>query len=187
MESMKSLGVIVALISCMVLGACNSPQQESVPELPASVGINENMQSDSSNDVGSVSTNKPAYTPDPVTPSKIGSVYAVVGEETLIVELADNSSAQAFVDLLAEGPLTVEMSDYGGFEKVGPLGTYLPTNDKSITAEPGDVILYQGDKITIYYGTNSWNFTRMGKVQGVNQDDLKRILGEGTTIVTFRL
>lgn len=79
------------------------------------------------------------------------------------------------------------MSDYGGFEKVGPLGTSLPTNDTNITTEPGDVILYQGDKITVYYATNSWNFTRLGKVQGLDQDELKRILGTGTATVTFSL
>lgn len=119
--------------------------------------------------------------------SQASTVKASVNGETLVIELADNSSARAFADLLSQGPITVEMSDYGGFEKVGHLGASLPTNDTNITTEPGDVILYQGDKITIYYGTNSWSFTRLGKVQDVGQDELKRILGDGTATVTFSL
>lgn len=120
-------------------------------------------------------------------PNHTSTVRVFVGGETLAIELADNSSAEAFANLLAEGPLTIEMTDYGGFEKVGSLGASLPANDASITAEPGDVILYQGDKITIYYGTNSWSFTHLGRVRGVDQDELERILGEGKITAVFSL
>ena len=81
--------------------------------------------------------------------------------------------------------MTVEMSDYGGFEKVGPLGTTLPRSDQQITTEPGDVILYQGDQITIYYGTNSWNFTRLARID--DPTDLREKLGDGTVSITFSL
>ena len=79
------------------------------------------------------------------------------------------------------------MHDYGSFEKVGALGTTLPRNDEQITTEPGDVILYQGDQITIYYDVNSWNFTRLGKVQDLSPAELKAILGAGNAAVTFSL
>lgn len=97
----------------------------------------------------------------------------------------NNSSAEEFQKLLSQGPLTIEMKDYGGFEKVGPLGTTLPRNDTRITTEPGDVILYQGNQITIYYGTNSWNFTRLARIDAPT--DLEEKLGEGTVQVTFSL
>ena len=97
----------------------------------------------------------------------------------------NNSSAEGFQKLLSQGPLTVEMDDYGGFEKVGPLGTTLPRNDTRITTEPGDVILYQGNQITIYYGTNSWNFTRLAKID--DPSSLQEKLGDGTVSVTFSL
>jgi len=109
-----------------------------------------------------------------------------IGEYTLKAELAENTSAQAFAGLLAQGPVTVQMSDYGSFEKVGPLPTSLPENNEQITTEPGDLILYQGSSVTIYYDTNSWNFTRLGKVQGVTQEELREILGDGDVEVTFR-
>jgi hypothetical protein len=113
--------------------------------------------------------------------------YAHVNGKALKILAAENSSADAFLDLLKSGDVPVEMHDYGSFEKVGPLGTTLPQNDEQITTEPGDVILYQGDQITIYYDVNNWSFTRLGKVQDLSQAELKDILGSGNVTVTFSL
>lgn len=99
--------------------------------------------------------------------------------------LEDNSSGKAFYKALQEGPLTVQLHDYGSFEKVGPLGTTLPRNDQQITTEAGDIILYQGNQITIYYDKNTWSFTRLGKVEGLSQAELKKILGSGDCRVVF--
>ena len=108
-----------------------------------------------------------------------------VGDEELLATFEDNSSAEEFRELLEEGPITIGMEDYGGFEKVGPLGTSLSRNDTQITTQPGDVILYQGNQITIYYGTNAWNFTRLARID--DPSDLQEKLGEGTVSVTFSL
>ena len=108
-----------------------------------------------------------------------------VGDQTLLAVWEENPSAEAFRELLSQGPLTVEMEDYGGFEKVGDLGTTLPRNDTQITTQPGDVILYQGNQITIYYGANTWNFTRLARI--ADPGDLKEKLGDGTVCVTFSL
>lgn len=114
-------------------------------------------------------------------------IYAHIGDNTLEILPADNSSAAALLELLAEKDITVDMQDYGGFEKVGSLGSSLPTNDENITTAAGDVILYQGNQITIYYSKNTWNFTRLGKVQGLSADELKAILGDGDVSVRFSL
>ena len=108
-----------------------------------------------------------------------------VGEHEFLATFEDNSSAEEFRELLSQGPLTIEMEDYGGFEKVGPLGTELTRNDMQITTEPGDIILYQGNQITIYYGTNSWNFTRLARID--DPSDLQEKLGSGSISVTFSL
>ena len=79
------------------------------------------------------------------------------------------------------------MHDYGNFEKVGSLPTSLPRNDEQITTEPGDIILYQGNQITIYYDTNTWSFTRLGKVNGLSQSELKAILGSGGVTAVFSI
>ena len=99
--------------------------------------------------------------------------------------LSNNSSGESFYNYLKKGPLTINMSDYGNFEKVGDLPQKFPTNDKQITTKPGDIILYLGNKITIYYGTNSWDFTLLGKIDNANQNELKQVLGKGNVNVTF--
>jgi len=104
---------------------------------------------------------------------------------TYTAALADNSSAEAFARLLENGPLTVSTHDYGSFEKVGSLGTELPRNDEPITASPGDIILYQGSQITVYYGQNSWTFTRLGRIG--DPAGLREALGSGDVEITFRL
>lgn len=111
----------------------------------------------------------------------------VEGSRTFTATLVDNTSAQALVEQLAKGDITVEMEDYADMEKVGTLGISLPRNDRPTTTGPGDLILYQGHNFVIYYDTNSWNFTRLGKIDNVSQTELKAALGEGDVRVTLSL
>jgi hypothetical protein len=110
-----------------------------------------------------------------------------IGDQTPTATLVDNSSTQALIAALVEGPLSIEMSDYGSMEKVGPFGFDLPRNDEQITTEAGDLILYQGNAFVIYYAPNNWNFTRLGKIDDVTAEQLKAILGEGDVTVTLSL
>lgn len=114
-------------------------------------------------------------------------LYIKINNKTLTATLEDNSSVDALLEKLKQGDIIIEMSDYANFEKVGPLGFSLPRNDKSITTTPGDIILYQGNQITIYYDTNTWSFTKLGKIENVTQKELKEILGNGDVTVTFSL
>lgn len=112
-----------------------------------------------------------------------------VGESTeLTATLADNSSASALMGLLANGPVTVDMHDYANMEKVGSLPESLPSNDTYFTTGPGDLVLYLGNQFVIYYDTNSYNFTRLGKINGnYTGAQLKSILGNGNGNVTVTL
>lgn len=114
-------------------------------------------------------------------------LYIHVNGEVLTASLADNSSARALVELLHSGNITINMSDYANFEKVGSLGTSLPRNDEPIRTQAGDLILYQGNQFIIYYDTNSWTFTRLGKIQNITQSELMSILGDGDVSVTLSL
>lgn len=109
-----------------------------------------------------------------------------IGENVLTATLVENSSAEALFAMLEAGPLTIHMNDYAGMEKVGSIGKQLPTNDQHIKAKPCDLILYLGDSLVIYYESNSWNFTRLGRIEGVTQQELKMILGRGdvTAVLT---
>ena len=116
-------------------------------------------------------------------------VYIQIGDTVWTATLEDNPSVTAWAELLSKGPLTVDMHDYGGFEKVGGIGTTLPQSNRQITTRPGDIILYQGNSITIYYGENSWNFTLLGHIDGVTDAQLREVLKAGgeDIRVTFSL
>ena len=133
---------------------------------------------------------------------KIGiQITSDSGSHKLTATLVDNSSATAFYNLLKKAPVTIKMSDYSNFEKYGPIGTSLPRNDTQITTTAGDIILYQGNQIAVYYDTNSWNFTRLGKVvstlrqssgtasstTSITQAELKKILGKGDVTAVFNI
>ena len=119
--------------------------------------------------------------------TQTNTLYIKVNDTVFTATLVDNSSTAALKELLAQGPLTINMHDYGNFEKVGPIGKDLPRNDEQITTEPGDLILYQGNSFVIYYGTNSWNFTRLGKINNATQEQLKTALGSGDVTVTLSI
>ena len=108
-----------------------------------------------------------------------------IKDQVFTAELEKNPGAEAFAELLKEGPVTIQMNDYAGFEKVGSLGKSLPTRNRQTTTQPGDIVLYNGDQIVVFYGSNSWSYTRLGRI-----DDLtgwESALGHGDVTVTFSL
>lgn len=114
-------------------------------------------------------------------------ILTTEGGTAFTATLADNSSARALADMLAEGDITIDMEDYGDMEKVGPIGRTLPRNDTPTTTGPGDLILYQGKYFVIYYGTNSWTFTPLGRIEGASGSELLKALGRGDVKVTLSL
>lgn len=98
----------------------------------------------------------------------------------------DNESVKTLRGLAAEGPLTVSLSRYGGFEQVGSLGTTLPRNDVQTTTAPGDIVLYAGNQIVVFYGSNSWAYTRLGHIQGLSNRELGELLGGADATLVLR-
>ena len=123
------------------------------------------------------------------TPSdkSANTMNITINGKTVSCQLVDNSSTRALLAQLEKGDITYEADDYGNFEKVGNIGISLPQNNESITTTAGDVILYQGNNICLYYGTNSWSFTRLGKIEGLSKDEIKTFLhaGGGSVKVTL--
>lgn len=108
-----------------------------------------------------------------------------IGNSSFTATLENNPAVDAFVEMMRDAPVTIQMSDYSGFEKVGSLGTGLPADDSRTTTHAGDIVLYNGNQIVIFYGSNSWSYTRLGKI-----DDLsgwEDALGSGDVTVTFSL
>ena len=115
------------------------------------------------------------------------SVKVQINEDIFDVELENNSAAQEFIKELEKGNITVNATEYGGFEKVGELGFSLPTSDENINTEPGDIVLYQGDKISLFYGSHSWSYTKLGKIDNISSNELKEVLGPGNVTLVFSL
>ena len=114
-------------------------------------------------------------------------MYLTIGGVTKTATLVSNTSTEALVAQLQKGNITYEAHDYGNFEKVGPLGYTFPENNTQITTEPGDLILYQGSNLCIYYDTNSWNFTRIGKLDNMTQAEIKTWANAGGDNVSVTL
>ncbi len=111
-------------------------------------------------------------------PSSQPVIQISVKGEILTASLYDTAAASELMEMLSQ-PVTVELQEYGGFEKVGELPSSLTKSDESIRTEPGDIMLYQGNKMTIFYGSNSWSYTRLGHIDNVTTERLKDILGDG--------
>ena len=111
--------------------------------------------------------------------------YLTVEGVTFPATFADNQGAEALADLLTDGPLTLSLEDYGSFEKVGSLGQSLPTSNTHITTQSGDIVLYQGNQIVLFYGSNAWSYTRLGQVTDLT--GWQEALGHGDVTVTLSL
>lgn len=114
-------------------------------------------------------------------------IYLTINNTKISASLENNSSAQALKEKLSESDIVINAHDYSNFEKVGDLGFSLPRNDTQITTTSGDLILYQGNKFVLYYDENSWNFTKLGHVDNMTQEQLKELLGDGDVTITLSL
>ena len=109
----------------------------------------------------------------------------VINDTPVTVEWEDNESAAALKEAVKNDPLTIQMSMYGGFEQVGSLGMPLPRNDTRLTTQPGDVILYSGDQMVVFYGSNTWAYTRLGHITDKTTEELTALLSGGNVTITL--
>lgn len=152
-----------------------TPPEDSIPENPAPNDSipNENQPEEDNDEKGEI--------------MEKNKIKLTVNGKSFTATLEENSSAEGLRQLLEKGDLSIRMNDYGDMEKVGSLGTSLPRNDRQTTTRPGDLILYLGNSFVIYYDTNSWNFTRLGRLDGVStrQEVLELLGGKGDITVTL--
>ena len=115
------------------------------------------------------------------------SIKLKINDSTFNVKLEDNSASKELLNTLKKGDIVVEAVDYGNFEKVGSLGFSLPTSDEQITTSPGDIVLYRGNQISLFYDSHSWSYTKLGKIQNVTSAELKDVLGSGDVKLTLSI
>ncbi len=111
--------------------------------------------------------------------NEIEKIYITINGNILEVILEKNSSADALIEILRNGNIVYIADDYGDFEKVGNIGHSIVRNDTLINVSAGDVILYQGNRICLYYGNNTWNFTKIGRINGYSVSEFRSLFGAG--------
>ena len=164
--------VILTFLSCFILtlSAC-----EKIPVPPEQEEQQEGQKQPEDNGQQNGNENTQSMT-----------MNIIAGGKTITATLADNATAKALAEKLKSGSVTVEM-EANGFEHYGSLGFSLERHDEQISAVSGDIMLYNGNNICVFYGNNSWSYTPLGKVDGKTADELKAFFGTGTVSVTFSL
>lgn len=171
--------------ACMALPACNpSDDTPSAPEA--------NLPGQSENTGGSGNSEENENPENPDNDDALmenNTLTLTVNDRSFTATLADNSATEALKERLAQGTLEVRVEDYGDMEKVGSLGFSLPRTDRQTTTVPGDIMLYQGSSLVIFYGSNSWAYTPLAKVDGVStrEEMLELLGGKGSVTLTLSL
>ena len=138
----------------------------------------------SSTDMENTDTTNPEEEDEPMQEK---SLKMSIGDTAVEVEWEDNESVEALAKLAETEPLVIEMSMYGGFEQVGSLGESLPRNDKQTTTEAGDIVLYSGNQIVVFYGSNSWAYTRLGHITDKTAEEMAELLSGGDVTITISM
>lgn len=154
------------ILSALLMAGCFSAKKPAIP------------------DTADQKTEADSETRLPQKPERMDAMTMniTIADQNFSAQLEDNEAAAALAEKLREKPLTLSLQDYSGFEKVGPLGFSLPADDIEIQTGPGDVVLYQGNQIVLFYGQNSWSYTKLAHVSDL--DGWKNVLGsDGITVI----
>ncbi len=176
-HSFKIYSIILSTLVVMgLLTACNTNRESVKNSKPTAT-------EEQTTSKPAAPAEKPTASKEEVRAEEVAKTITIqIGAKTFSATLADNATAKAFVEKL---PLTIDMNDYGGFEKVGSLGFSLARNDKSITTALGDLVLYNGNQLVIFYSSNTWSYTRLGRIDDIN--GFADALGNGTVQVAISL
>lgn len=115
----------------------------------------------------------------------IAKINVAISDYTFTATLEDNEAAHELLEMIKEKPLTLSLSDYSGFEKVGSLGRSLTRSDRHTTTKSGDIVLYNGNNIVVFYGSNSWSYTRLGRIDSL--ENWEKALGSGDVTITLSI
>ena len=204
----KLTAVLLIAVCCIILSACNSGENEtkitSQVTTSAVTTAKETIQpattaaeqttgtettkaieetTDLQEEVTQAQNDEPSEHADEISVD----LQMTIGNTPVSVDWEDNEAAEALKDLCRNQPLTIQMSMYGGFEQVGSIGTALPHNDVQTTTSAGDIVLYSGDQMVVFYGSNSWAYTRLGHITDKSAEDMAELLSNGDTVITISL
>lgn len=166
MKRILAAGLCLLLIGCGKTADSEQPAEAAVSAQPAETSASEENT-------------------ETQTEEEVAVMKMYINETELQVQWEDNPAVAALTEMSSE-PVTVQMSMYGGFEQVGPLGTSLPHDDTRITTQAGDIVLYQGNQIVVFYGSNTWEYTKLGHIVSADAAELAKLLGNGDVTIVLK-
>lgn len=193
---MKKVLVAAALITALTLSGCasdtpfesnNGVNDSTGYQETESVSEDKSLEDETQKDSSSEAEHS-AEVEEGMSKGETESAYGLyltIDDTPVEVSWEDNESVDELKELAADEPLTIQMSMYGGFEQVGSLGTSFPRDDVQMTTSAGDIVLYSGDQIVVFYGSNSWAYTRLGKITDKTVDEMTGLLGNGDVEITI--
>ena len=190
------IGIITMSLLVFIIAACNPSSQDVYEEL-SKTEITDNSSAESDTDI--IKQIEETKSSDDETDDqkqtivmndsndfeKDANMIMTIGDTKVDVSWEDNDSVRELKEL-AEKNLLIQMSMYGGFEQVGSIGQSVTRNDKQTTTEPGDIVLYSGNQLVVFYGSNSWSYTRLGKIN-LSDEELENLLGNGDVTITLSM
>ena len=182
MKRMKAATVLLASMILMMLSGCDhAPGVTTVTE-PEPVLTSSKSFGSSSYEIETTTTQAETTIAETETEA-VKTMVLMIGSTEVPVVWEDNASVKE-LKKLAEKGLSIKMSKYGGFEQVGPIGQRIPDADKKITTSPGDIVLYSGNQVVIFYGSNTWSYTKLGKIN-LSNNELKDLLSKGDVKISI--
>ena len=183
---MKRRVCLAALILLLTLAFAGCGGEEAPEEEPEVAEAPVEEEAPPEEEAPSEDAEAPAEEPAAETPEEEDAEMRMkIGDTYVTVEWEKNESVAALRALTAEGPLAIEMSMYGGFEQVGAIGQRLPSSDVQTKTKAGDIVLYQSDQLVVFYGANSWAYTRLGHVTDQDAAGMAALLGNGDVTITI--
>ena len=170
---LRKATVLIASISLIAVSGCTSSSAVTTePTAKPDITINETIETSSS-----------APTETTIVTEEAASMVLMIGDTEVPVTWEDNASVEELKTLAGNG-LTISLSMYGGFEQVGSIGQSIARDDEQITTSSGDIVLYSGDQIVIFYGSNSWAYTKLGKID-LSEEEMTSLLSNGDVTITL--
>ena len=199
----KTAAVLLIAVCCVLFSACNSEGSKTKATVPTA------QPTALESTTAAMTTQSPTNsTIEPITQvpettainkqetqaqsveqteqtEQTSALQMTIGNTPASVDWEDNAAVQALTELCRNHPLTIQMSMYGGFEQVGSIGTDLPQNDVQTTTSSGDIVLYSGNQMVVFYGSNSWEYTRLGRITDKTQAEMTEQLSNGNVTITL--
>lgn len=187
--------IVFLLVLELMLAGCGSEAEEAIQDSETkheSVDYSQadpNQTADQAALPETIDNSKPEESTDQTQEADAEDMELIMTIDGTEVAVAweDNESVKAIRELAATGEIEINMSTYGGFEQVGSIGQSIPRNDGQITTSAGDIVLYSGNQVVVFYGSNSWAYTRLGRITDKTEQELAEMLGNGDVVLKFEV